>query len=38
MKRKKMSMSKSRQLYKKTVHKTHRKNLQVQPMRGGTRL
>lgn len=37
-KRKKLSRSGSRKLFKATVDKTHMFNMNVRPMRGGTRL
>ena len=37
-KRKKLSMKGSKKLFKATADKTHRKNVNPRPMRGGTRL
>jgi len=37
-KRKKLSKKGSRKLFRATVNKTHKKNLQATPMRGGFRM
>lgn len=36
--RKKMSKRRSKKLFRKTADRTHRKNLNTSPMRGGLRL
>lgn len=38
MKRRKMSKSGSRKLFRKTAKKLHKKNIRPRSMRGGTRL
>jgi hypothetical protein len=38
MRRRKMGMRKSKKLFTKTASRTHRKNVQSRPMRGGIRL
>jgi hypothetical protein len=38
MKRRKMNYKKSKRLFRKTSMRTHRYNLNMRPMRGGTRL
>nr|QJB19917.1 MAG: hypothetical protein [Microvirus sp.] len=37
-KRKKISMKKSKKLFRKTASKTNKKNIPIRPMRGGIRL
>ena len=38
MKRKKLTMKGSKRLFRVTAQKTHKKNLQMEPQRGGFRL
>jgi hypothetical protein len=38
MKRKKINQTKAKKLFTATASKTHKKNLQVKPMRGGFRI